>query len=39
MGNYFNLKELYACLIDPTYIGGKKINITATADRLSPCKF
>jgi hypothetical protein len=36
MVNYSNLKELYACLIDPTYIGGKKIGITATAEGLSP---
>jgi hypothetical protein len=36
MVNYRNLKELYACLIDPTYKGGKKINITATTEGLSP---
>jgi hypothetical protein len=36
MVNYRNLKDLYACLIDPTYKGGKKINVTATAEGLSP---
>jgi len=36
MVNYPNLKELYACLIDPAYKGGKKININVTTDGVSP---
>lgn len=36
MVNYRNLKDLYACLIDPNYKGGKKINLTATADGIIP---
>ncbi len=36
MVNYRNLKELYACLIDPTYKGGKRFDISATVDGIFP---
>ncbi len=36
MVNYRNLKDLYACLLDPSYTGGKQINLTATTEGLSP---
>ncbi len=36
MVNYRNLKELYACLIDSGYKGGKKISLTANESGFSP---
>ncbi len=36
MVNYRNLKDLYACLIDPSYKGGKEYKLSATAEGISP---